>query len=165
MEAPGPGWMAGPMTEAWTMTARRDKDITFFLGPFSVVGPAFGTWAILAFMESCLPPWADPKIYCEHHVLFYAFIAGGVVMLAGTMAWVTRVMYHPVTPFPTRTSELPSALLTGFVMGVGSYGLLHWKWNFPDTAAQFSGWLGVGLLGFGILMVIVNYFSRGRREP
>ncbi len=165
MELPGPGGMAGPMTEVRTMTAQSNKNITSFLGPFSVVGTVFGTWAILAFMESCLPPWADPHMDCDHHVLFFVFIAGGVVMLAGVMAWVTRVIYHPVTPFPTRTSELPSALLTGFVMAVGSYGLIRWEWYFPNIAGQFSGWLGVGLLVFGIVMILVNYLSRGRREP
>ncbi len=165
MEDPGPGRMAGPMTEGWTMTVQRDKNITSFLGPFSVVGMVFGTWIILAFIESCLPQWAHAKVYCEHHVVFYAVIAGGVVMLAGVMAWVTRVIYHPITPFPTRTSELPSGLLTGFVIGVGSYALFRWKWYFPNIAGPFSDWLGVGLLVFGIVMVILNYVSRGRREP
>ena len=165
VEESGPSTTAGPLIEVQRMTAHiRGINITSFLGPFAVVGMMFGTWAVLGFLESCIPQWADPARHCEHSAQFYLIFAGGVAVLAGVMAWVTRLIYHPIRLFPTKTSELLSALLASFVMGIVSYGLIRWEWYFPDIAGQLYGWLGVGLLALGILLIIVNYFSGGNKK-
>ena len=148
------------------MTAHHEKkDITSFLGPFAIVGMVFGAWVSLGFIEFCIPLWAETRIHCEQSGLFYLIVAGGIVMLAGVMAWLTRVIYRPVNLFPAKPSELPSALLASVVIGVVSYGLIRLENYFPNISGQLSGWLGVGLLILGMLLIIVNHFSRGRWEP
>lgn len=138
--------------------------MTPFWGSFAAVGMLFGTWAVLGFFESCIPQWSDPTIHCEHSVRYYSIFAFGITVLAGLMAWVTHMIYYPVLPFPTKTSELPSALLCNFVIGVVSYGLIRWEFYFPTIAGEFFDWLGFGLLACGVLLISVNYFSRRRSK-
>ena len=142
---------------------RRINTISFW-SPFAVVGMLFGTWAVLGFFESCSPQWSEPIIHCEHSVLFYTNFALGVTVLAGLLAWVTRIIYHPVLPFPTRISELPSALFCNFVIGVVSYGLLRLEFYFPIFARRFFDCLGMSLLICGMLLISLNYLSRKRSK-
>ncbi len=153
------------MNEGWTMTTQiRRTHMIPFLGSFAEFGMIFGTWAALWFFESCIPQWSDPIIHCEHSVQFYSIFACGVVVLSGLVAWVTSVIYHPILPFSTTISELPSALLFNFFIGVISYGLIRWEMYFPNVAGSVFNWLGASLLVCGIFLIILNYFSRRKSE-
>ncbi len=147
------------------MTTRMKRpNMISFLGPF--VGPVviFGTWAILGFVESCVPQWSDPSIHCEHSVQFYSLFACGVLVLAGLVGWAVQIIYHPMLPFPTSTSELPSALRFDIVVGMVSYGLIRWEIYPPNSTGQFSHWAGISLLFLGVSLILVNHFSRRNRE-
>ncbi len=165
IEESGPGVLAGPMNDGRTMTAQvRKTHMIPFLGPFAGTGMIFGTWAVLSFFESCIPQWSAPIIHCEHSIQFYSIFACGVVVLAGLVAWVTSVIYYPMLPFPTTTSELPSALLFNFFIAVVSYAFIRWEMYLPNLAGSFFNWLGAGLLVCGMLLILVNHFSRKKSE-
>ncbi|MGB0911420.1 MAG: hypothetical protein ACPGYT_13740 [Nitrospirales bacterium] len=165
VEEYGPGHCDGPIYEERIMAAqaRRTNSIPF-LGPFAAVGMIFGTWAALGFFESCISLWPAPTFYCKHSVLFYSLYASGTTVLAGLLGWVTCVLYHSVSPLPTKTSELPSALRFNFLMGVVSYGLIRWNLHAPDIDKPFFFWIGVTLLACGILLILINHFSRERDQ-
>ena len=135
-----------------------------FLGSFACHSMVFGTWATLAFIESCVPRWSDPIIHCRQSVRFYLVFACGVIVLAGFLAWLSSTIYYPIKPFPTTISELPSTLRFNFMMGVVSYGLIRWKLYAPNMARQFWEWLGISLLVVGILLILINHFSRQRGQ-
>ena len=138
--------------------------MTSFVFPTAVTIWVFGIWVVLGVFETCVLKWTEPPFHCEQSPLFYSVFAGVVAVIAGFMALVAHVIYHPVLPFPTKTSELPSALLASSVIALVSYGLMRWEFYFPTTAEPFFDWLGVSLLACGIALIVVNYCSRGKRE-
>ena len=142
----------------------RETNATPFIFSFVVFSMVFETWVVLRFVEACVFQWDESQIHCGQSFLYYSSVACGIALLAGFVAWVTRSIYHPVLPFPTNTSELPSALLASFMIAVVFYGLIRSEFYFPDIAGPVFGWLGVSLLVCGIALIIVNYRTRRKDE-
>ena len=142
----------------------REANVTPLIFPFAVFGMIFGTWGVLMFLEACVLQWDESQIHCGQSVLYYSSVACIIAVLAGFAAWATHGLNHHGFPLPTNISELPSALLSSFVIAVVLHGLIRVGYYFPSIADSLFGWLGVGLLVFSITLIIVNYWSREKSQ-
>lgn len=142
----------------------RGTNVTPLIFLFVIFGMIFGTWVFLMFLEACVLQWDESQIHCGQGVLYYSSVSCIIAVLAGFAAWATHGLNLSGFPLPTNISELPLALCTSFVIAVVFHGFSRMEYYSLSIDLTLFGWLGLGLLVCGIMLIIVNYCSRRNKN-
>ena len=138
--------------------------MTPFIFPTAVALFVFGSWVALVAVEPCSSQNTNPKFDCWTSIQFVGIFAGLGSILTGLVALLSRVLLHPHLPFDTRKPELLSAILSGSILVLLAYSVMHWEFDFGHIGYRFFGWLGVSFVVCSSSLLIVKHLTLGRRS-